>query len=231
MDRPKPALVGLVFTLPTFRRPFTMWIAMGSGERMIPLIFGFIVAAGAPTGRPTPGSQAVATTGYLIKGAGTILGARDGGLQRSVLAMWLSVTGFGLGLGLITAASVAVQGTPRRARQPRLRRLPGSSEDRWSPWRSHPAACSARSTNDTYTCPWALADVGATVRSGVFLPGRRRPTPSDRSDRPGFPSPACTPSWVSGRHRLAAAVACARAPSPGRDAGPRYDAHLDPDHR
>lgn len=108
------AMVGLVFSLPLFLQAIHHIDAMGTGVRLMPLIGGFVIAAGCAdqlAGRLGP--RRVATAGFLIMGVGTATGARMTATSSDLyLAVWLGTTGLGLGLGLITATSVALRQVP-----------------------------------------------------------------------------------------------------------------------
>lgn len=108
------AMVGLLFILPTYGQAIRHEDAMGSGIRLLPLIGGFTVAAlvGDRLARWL-GPRVVATAGYLIMAVGVLLGARmTAGSTDLYLAIWLGIAGLGMGLGLVTAASVALRHVP-----------------------------------------------------------------------------------------------------------------------
>ncbi|MFN8098863.1 MAG: MFS transporter [Dermatophilaceae bacterium] len=227
------ALVGLVFTLPTFLQAVHHVDAMGSGERMIPLIFGFIVAAGCADRLARHlGPRAVATTGYLIMGAGTILGARMTADSSDLfLAMWLSVTGFGLGLGLITAASVAVRNVPAE----RANHASAVFQALQKTGGPLGAAILGSVLSQVYQrhlhLPVGLpADVGATVRSGVFqgLAVADRLPAIGQTVQDSFVAGMHALMWVSVGIALAAAVASLALLPRDATQALGYDAHLDP---
>ncbi|MBT8161537.1 MULTISPECIES: MFS transporter [Arthrobacter] len=108
------ALVGMLFILPMYGQAVRSEDAMGSGIRLLPLIAGFIVAAvlGDRLAKLL-GPKAVATGGYLIMAVGVFLGARMTAVSSDLyVAVWLAIAGLGMGLGLVTAASVALRYVP-----------------------------------------------------------------------------------------------------------------------
>lgn len=108
------AMVGMLFILPLYWQAVRNEDAMGSGLRLLPLIAGFIVAAAVgDTLAKLFGPKAVATGGYLIMAVGVFLGARMAAPSSDLyMAVWLAIAGLGMGLGLVTAASVALRNVP-----------------------------------------------------------------------------------------------------------------------
>lgn len=108
------AMVGMLFILPMYSQAIRNQDAMGSGIRLLPMIGGFVLAAavGDRLARGL-GPRAVAAAGYLIMAVGVILGARMTAHAADLyMAIWLGVAGLGMGLGLVTAASVALRHVP-----------------------------------------------------------------------------------------------------------------------
>lgn len=108
------AMVGLMFTLPMYGQAIRGEDAMGSGIQLLPLIAGFTVAAlvGDRLAHLL-GPKVVAAAGYLIMAVGVLLGARmSAGSSNLYMIIWLGIAGLGMGLGLVTAASVALRHVP-----------------------------------------------------------------------------------------------------------------------
>lgn len=108
------AMVGMLFILPMYSQAIRNEDAMGSGIRLLPLIGGFTLAAviGDRLARRL-GPRVVATAGYLIMAVGVLLGARmTADATDLYMAVWLGIAGLGMGLGLVTAASVALKHVP-----------------------------------------------------------------------------------------------------------------------
>jgi len=110
------AMVGLMFILPMYGQAIRGEDAMGSGIQLLPLIAGFTIAALVGDRLATLlGPKAVATAGYLIMAVGVLLGARmTAGSSNLYMIVWLGVAGLGMGLGLVTAASVALRHVPAK---------------------------------------------------------------------------------------------------------------------
>jgi MFS transporter, DHA2 family, multidrug resistance protein len=110
------AMIGLMFILPMYGQAIRNEDAMGSGLRLLPLIGGFTVAA--IMGDRLAGwfgPKTTATAGYLIMAAGVFLGARMTINSSDLyMAVWLAIAGLGMGLGLVTAASVALRHVPAK---------------------------------------------------------------------------------------------------------------------
>ena len=108
------ALVGMMFILPLYGQAIRKEDALGSGIRLLPLIGGFTLAAisGDRLAR-WAGPKVVATAGYLTMAVGVLLGARMSATSTDLyMTCWLAIAGLGMGLGLVTAASVALRNVP-----------------------------------------------------------------------------------------------------------------------
>ena len=116
------AMFGLFFAAPLYFQDVRGATPLGSGLRLLPLIGGMLVGmiAGsrltAATKRPdgSPGDPRVSakhavTAGFLVMAAGLMIGACTGlGSSMGFAALWVSVTGLGLGLAMPAAMNAAV---------------------------------------------------------------------------------------------------------------------------
>jgi DHA2 family multidrug resistance protein-like MFS transporter len=107
-------MFGVLFTLPQFLQAIAGMDAQGAGLRFLPVIGGMVVGAipadrvAARLGpRITVAAGATVLAGGLFAGASMSASSGDG-----FIAAWTFVTGVGAGLGLATAASVAIVELP-----------------------------------------------------------------------------------------------------------------------
>lgn len=108
------AQIGVLFTMPQFFQAVLGTDAAGSGLRLLPLIGGLVVGA-VPADRVARllGAKITVAIGFAVLAAGLILGARtDAESSTGFVALWMALTGFGMGLGLATAASGALSELP-----------------------------------------------------------------------------------------------------------------------
>jgi MFS transporter, DHA2 family, multidrug resistance protein len=104
------AMIGVLFTMPQFFQGVLGTDAMGSGERLLPLIAGLVVGA-VPADRMARvlGAKITVALGFAVLAAGTLLGATTGvGSSGGFVAAWMALVGLGMGLALATAASAAL---------------------------------------------------------------------------------------------------------------------------
>ncbi|MGI5245828.1 MFS transporter [Dactylosporangium sp. CA-139066] len=109
------ALFGVLFILPQYLQAVRGNDALGVGLRLLPLIGGLFV--GAPLGERIAHltvTRLPVTAGLLIGAAGLGLGARtDVGSGYGFVALWLALTGFGVGLALTPAMDAVLGSLPR----------------------------------------------------------------------------------------------------------------------
>lgn len=104
------AMIGVLFTLPQYFQGVLGTDAMGSGLRLLPLIGGLIVGA-VPANEVSRrlGAKLTVGGGFLLLGAGLLLGATTGvDSSMAFTAVWTAVVGAGMGLSMATAASAAL---------------------------------------------------------------------------------------------------------------------------
>jgi MFS transporter, DHA2 family, multidrug resistance protein len=116
------AMFGLMFTTPLYFQEVRGATPLGSGIRMLPLIGGMLVgmvagsrlsAAGTgASGEPLPpkvSAKMAVTAGFAVMAAGLLIGAFTG-LSSSMgfAALWITVTGLGLGIAMPSAMNAAV---------------------------------------------------------------------------------------------------------------------------
>ncbi|WP_199429951.1 DHA2 family efflux MFS transporter permease subunit [Qaidamihabitans albus] len=104
------ALMGAMFLLPQFFQAVGGTDALGTGLRLLPIVGGLLVGVQiADRLRPKLGAKLVVAAGFLIMAAGLVLGTAttvsDG---YGFVAIWVSVTGLGLGFALPPAMDVAM---------------------------------------------------------------------------------------------------------------------------
>lgn len=104
------ALFGLLFALPQFFQAVGGTDALTTGLRLLPLIGGLIVGAKVSDLLVTAiGSKVNAALGFAVMAAGLMIGSTtDVQTSYGFIAMWITVTGIGLGLALPTAMDAAL---------------------------------------------------------------------------------------------------------------------------
>ncbi len=115
-------MFGLLFTTPQYFQDVRGASPLGSGVRLLPLIGGMLVgmAAGArlssepkrpdgTLGRAPVSAKAMTTVGFAVMAVGLAIGAFTG-LESPMgfAALWIAVTGFGLGLAMPSAMNAAI---------------------------------------------------------------------------------------------------------------------------
>ncbi|GHF16060.1 MULTISPECIES: MFS transporter [Streptomyces] len=108
-------LTGLLFVLPHYLQAVLGHDAFGTGLRMLPMMAGMTVAARTAAPLVTRfGPRTVIAGGLAVMAFAALLGSRtdlhDG---YGFTALWLSVTGFGFGFGIIPAMDGALGTLPR----------------------------------------------------------------------------------------------------------------------
>ena len=104
------AMIGVLFTMPQYFQGVLGADAMGSGLRLLPVILGLVLGA-VPAERivRVAGAKLVAATGFLLLGAGLLVGSTTGtGSSTLFVAVWMAAAGMGLGLALSTSTSAAL---------------------------------------------------------------------------------------------------------------------------
>ena len=104
------SMIGALFTMPQYFQGVLGTNAMGSGVRLLPLIGGLLLGA-VPASQLTRvlGAKATVAIGFAAIGAGLIVGSAtslaSGG---AFVALWMAITGFGMGVAMATTASTAI---------------------------------------------------------------------------------------------------------------------------
>src|SRR5215472_11656029 len=116
------AMFGLMFTAPLYFQEVRGATPLGSGIRLLPLIGGMLVgmvagsrlsaARTGPLGEPLPplvSTKMAVATGFAVMGGGLAIGAFTG-LSSSMgfAALWITLTGLGLGIAMPSAMNAAV---------------------------------------------------------------------------------------------------------------------------
>ena len=112
------AMFGLFFTIPLYFQSVLGIDALGSGLRMLPLIFGLLVASNFLEGLSDKiGIRATLVIGFGVIASGMGLGSLTSmDSPYSFVAAWMAIVGLGLGLVLPTSMALAVGAlTPERA--------------------------------------------------------------------------------------------------------------------
>ena len=108
------AMIGVLFTMPQYFQGVLGEDAQGSGLRLLPLVAGLVLGA-VPADRVATwmGSKVTVALGFVVMTAGMFMGATTTtGSSTAFVAVWMAMTGFGMGLGLSTAASGALSTVP-----------------------------------------------------------------------------------------------------------------------
>ena len=104
------AMIGVLFTMPQYFQGVVGTDAMGSGLRLLPVIFGLVLGA-IPAERivRVAGAKLVAAAGFALLATGLFIGSTTGvGSSTLFVATWMAVAGMGLGLALSTSTSAAL---------------------------------------------------------------------------------------------------------------------------
>jgi Na+/melibiose symporter-like transporter len=108
------AMTGVLFTLPQFYQGVLGTDALGSGVRLLPLVGGLIVGA-LPADRLARlvGAKITVALGFLIFAIGMFIGSTTTSTSSSgFIAIWVALTGLGLGITFATSASAALVEIP-----------------------------------------------------------------------------------------------------------------------
>ena len=108
------AMIGVLFTMPQYFQGVLGVDAQGSGYRLLPLVAGLVLGA-VPADRFATwmGSKVTVALGFVVMAAGMGMGATTTiGSSTVFVAVWMAMTGFGMGLELSTAASGALSTVP-----------------------------------------------------------------------------------------------------------------------
>ncbi|MYV97854.1 DHA2 family efflux MFS transporter permease subunit [Streptomyces sp. SID3343] len=104
------ANIGVLFTMPQYFQAVRDTDAMGSGVRLLPLIGGLVIGA-LPADRVARriGAKYAVAVGFAVLAAGMFLGAATSvDSDTAFVAVWMGLTGAGMGLAMATAASAAL---------------------------------------------------------------------------------------------------------------------------
>jgi len=108
------AMIGVLFTMPQYFQGVLGVDAQGSGYRLLPLVAGLVLGA-IPADRFATwmGSKVTVALGFAVMAAGMGMGATTTiGSSTVFVAVWMAMTGFGMGLELSTAAAGALSTVP-----------------------------------------------------------------------------------------------------------------------
>jgi EmrB/QacA subfamily drug resistance transporter len=108
-------ILGLLFVLPQYLQSVQGYDAFGTGLRLMPLMVGLIfVARAAPLLIARFGSRPVVVAGLVIFAFALLLGSRtDVDTGYGFTALWLTITGFGLGFSLVPTMDAALGALPK----------------------------------------------------------------------------------------------------------------------
>ena len=104
------AMIGVLFSMPQYFQGVLGLNAMGSGLRLLPLIGGLVLGA-IPADRVARllGAKLAVAAGFLILAGGLLLGSTTNlASGTGDVALWMAITGVGMGLAMATAASAAL---------------------------------------------------------------------------------------------------------------------------
>jgi len=116
------AMFGLMFTTPLYFQDVRGATPLGSGLRLLPLIGGMLVGMIAGSrltdarklpdgtrGDPRLSAKLAVAIGFFVMAAGLVIGAFTGlGSTMGFAALWITVTGLGLGMAMPAAMNAAV---------------------------------------------------------------------------------------------------------------------------
>ncbi|WP_199875802.1 DHA2 family efflux MFS transporter permease subunit [Streptomyces sp. Root1310] len=103
------AMFGLIFALPQYFQAVDGTDALGTGLRLLPLIGGVLVSAAVIRSSPEAAPRAVPTAGFVLVAIGLFMGTRTSlSTDYGFVALWLVITGLGLGLAMTRTMAAAV---------------------------------------------------------------------------------------------------------------------------
>jgi Na+/melibiose symporter-like transporter len=104
------AMIGVLFTMPQYFQGVLGTTAMGSGERLLSLIGGLLLAAvSADRIAHLAGAKVTVALGFAILAAGLLLGAHTSvSSSGAFVAEWMALVGVGMGLAMATSVSAAL---------------------------------------------------------------------------------------------------------------------------
>ncbi|WBB63478.1 MFS transporter [Streptomyces sp. WMMC500] len=107
-------VAGLLFLLPQYLQAVMGHDPFGTGLRLMPLMAGLLVAArAAPALMARYGSRTVVSAGMALFAFAMLLGIRTDAFDGyAFMAVWLSVTGLGLGCALVPTMDAALGALP-----------------------------------------------------------------------------------------------------------------------
>ena len=104
------SMIGVLFTMPQYFQGVLGATAMGSGLRLLPLIGGLVLGA-VPASQVARliGAKLAVAAGFAFLAAGLMLGTTTSmGSSGGFVALWMAITGLGMGLAMATSASAAL---------------------------------------------------------------------------------------------------------------------------
>lgn len=104
------ANIGVLFTMPQYFQAVRGTDAMGSGARLLPIIGGLVIGA-VPADRVARvlGVKVAVAVGFVLMAAGLLMGGATGvGSSTWFVALWMGLSGAGMGLAMATSTSAAL---------------------------------------------------------------------------------------------------------------------------
>lgn len=134
------AFFGLLFVSPQYFQAVLGTDAMGSGVRLLPLLGGMMVGAGAADRvADRVGAKITVTAGFVVLGGALVLAtATTATSGYELAATWIALGGLGAGLALATASSAALAAMSVERAGGRVRADAGGAEARYAAGRGDP---------------------------------------------------------------------------------------------
>ncbi|GCD95018.1 MFS transporter [Embleya hyalina] len=104
------ANIGVLFTMPQYFQAVRGTDAMGSGLRLLPIIGGLVIGA-VPADRVARllGVKVAVAVGFVLMAAGLLMGgATSVGSSAWFVALWMGLSGAGMGLAMATSTAAAL---------------------------------------------------------------------------------------------------------------------------
>ncbi|MGW9210380.1 MFS transporter [Embleya sp. NPDC055664] len=104
------ANIGVLFTMPQYFQAVRGTDAMGSGARLLPIIGGLVIGA-VPADRVARvlGVKVAVAVGFVLMAAGLLMGGATGVRSSTwFVALWMGLSGAGMGLAMATSTSAAL---------------------------------------------------------------------------------------------------------------------------